>query len=146
MQRLGREAFLRTLEQLQSGLQKREIIEQGSCFIFTDGEVMAFNDEVLCRATSPLEDKVTGAVRGDKLLELLRQLPEDEVAVEQSGSHLVVRGKGRKGGVTTEEVGQGMAEAMAKSRAETKKGKWIKLPEDFTEAVGVVRRCAGTDE
>ena len=36
------------LEAVSPGLATREAIEQSSCFVFKDGRVMTFNDEVAC--------------------------------------------------------------------------------------------------
>ena len=56
MPEIPREAFLRTLEAVQPGLDPTGAIEQSSCFIFKDGAVMTFNDEVSCRMDLSLKD------------------------------------------------------------------------------------------
>src|SRR5687768_12406403 len=57
--RVDRENLLRALESVTAGLAHREIIEQSGSFVFKDGNVITFNDEIACTATSPL--KIQGA-------------------------------------------------------------------------------------
>jgi len=71
--KVNREAFLQCLETVQPGLSTREVVEQASSFIFKEGEVFSFNDELFCRNKSTLNSSFQGAVKADKLLNLLRK-------------------------------------------------------------------------
>lgn len=136
--RVGREALLRVLESVSPGLSSREMIEQSSCYVFVDGQVYTFNDEVACYRKSPL--RIEGAVKAKPLVELLSQLKEDDVLIEQTDGELLVRGKGRrKAGIRMEEKVRLSIEVL-----ETPE-KWRRLPPEFSEAITLVHSCASTD-
>lgn len=137
--RIKRESFLHALERISPGLSAKEIVEQSNCFIFQDGQLLAFNDEVCCRTRSPLNG-VTGAVQAAPLLNLLGKLPEEEIQVEAKETELVIHGKKRRAGIRMD------AEVTLPVGAVEQPKKWNRLPDDFTEAIKMVGACAGQDE
>lgn len=138
--KVNREEFLRQLESVAPGLSQRDIIEQSSCFVFKNGEVMAYNDEVACRGPSVLNGEIEGAVKADKLLELLRKLPEDEIKVGRENGAFLISGKYRKAGLRMEE------EIALPINNLEQPDKWKKLPLEFTDAISVVQQCASQDQ
>ena len=78
--KINREELLNQLESVQPGLSIREIIEQSSCFVFQDGKVITYNDEIFCSQKTPL--KIKGAVLAAPLIALLRKMVETEVDIE----------------------------------------------------------------
>ena len=138
--KVNRESFLNCLESVQPGLSSREIIEQSNCVAFKDGWAFTYNDEIACRAPSPLDESVVGSVRAEKLLELLRLLPEEELRIEAKGDKLTVAGKGRKGVFSME------AEVTLPIDDLEMPEEWTKLPDDFGDAIKVVQQCASTDQ
>lgn len=138
---VNRENWLRTLEAVSPGLAPREFIEQSSCFVFRDGLVMTYNDEIACVAPSLLDKEVTGAVPGEKLLELLRKLGEEKLTVTLGkGELLLDTGKRRKAGVRLE------AQLVLPVDSVPRPKKWLPLPDDFIPAMELVQECAGRDE
>lgn len=121
-----------------AGLSPRDIVEQSSCFVFKDGEVITYNEEVACRQKINL--KITGAVVAQKMVELLRRMIEDEIDVDQEDGELLLTGKRRQAGLAMDKE---ILLAIDKIERPTK---WAKLHEDFTDAVRVVVQCAGRDE
>jgi hypothetical protein len=140
MAKVDCEEFLRSLESAQPGLCAREGIEQGTAFCFEAGNVVTYNEELCCRAVTPLDRKLSGAVKADKLLELLRKLPEKEVEVETVEGELIIRGKGRKSGFTMEK------EILLPHKSVEPPKDWHPLADGFTEAVGVVKSCTGGEK
>src|SRR5947209_5548466 len=143
--RVNREKFLHCLESVQPGLCPRGEIEQSSCFVFKGGEVLTFNDEICCRSKSGLDKTFEGAVKGEKFLELLRKLPEEEISVDvvradDETVEIIVIGKGRRSGFRMEE------EVTLPVDAVEKPTKWKELHKDFSDAINMVQRCAGHDE
>lgn len=138
--KVKREAFLHALESVAPGLSPREIIEQSSCFVLRDGYVATYNDEISCKGKSGLDESFVGAVRADKLLDLLRKLPEEEIQISGNGSELVVTGKGRKCHFAMEK------EIVLPVDQVDEPGEWRKLPDEFTDAVGMVQNCASQDQ
>ena len=136
--RIKREELLRQLETVAPGLATKEIIEQSNCFIFQDGKVQTFNDEVGCSSECCL--KITGAVRAKPLLEMLRKLSEDQVAVELKDGKLLVKGKRKRASFTMEEEVTLPVEGIESPT------EWNELPEGFIDGLGFVRLCASKDE
>jgi len=136
--KINRQQWLKQLEAVEPGLASREIIEQSSCFVFNDGKVQTFNDEVAVTADCPVE--ITGAVPADPLLKLLRKLKEEELEVEVTDGELQVKGKGRRAGIRMEE------KVVLPVEVVEDVGKWKKLPDGFLDALKVVIQVVGRDE
>jgi DNA polymerase III sliding clamp (beta) subunit (PCNA family) len=137
--RITRENFLGQLESVQPGLSAREIIEQSSCFIFQEGEVVTYNDEIACRQECSLSD-VAGAVPAEPLLAILRKLNEEEIEVSSNEGELLIKGKKRQAGIKME-----MNILLPIDTVDRPK-KWKSLPKNFTEAVTIIGQCASKDE
>jgi hypothetical protein len=120
------------------GLSPKEIIEQSASFIFRDGRVVTFNDEVACSIECKLG--ISGAVVANPLLALLGRLEEDEVSVEQSGGELLVKSGRRKAGIRMD------SEVVLPIDAIEDPKEWRELHSDFLEAIAVVRGCASSNE
>ncbi len=136
--RMKREELLRQLEMVSPGLAQKDIIEQSSCFVFQDKKVMTFNDEVSCSVPTTLD--VEGAVTADPLLKLLRKMPEDTINIEVVEGELLIKGKGRRLGIRMEK------EVLLPVKDIEQPEEWTPIGENFTEAVDIVRHCAGQVE
>lgn len=137
--RVNRVELLQELDSVRHGLSPRKIVEQSDCFVFQEGFVHSFNDEIYCRQKTLLKD-VTGAVQAKPLLTILDKLPEEEIEVEMGEGELVIRGKNRRAGITMEK------EIYLPIDKVEEPSKWKKLPEDFAEAVRIASQCAGKDQ
>jgi hypothetical protein len=138
--KINRENFLRDLRRIEAGLAIKETVEQSSCFVFKDGEVMTYNSEIACRRPTKL--KFEGAVAAKELLMLLDKLTEKVITVEpRDNEFLVSASKGRRqSGISMEKEIE-----LPYAQVETPK-KWTPLPEGFLKALDLVHICAGTDE
>jgi hypothetical protein len=137
--RINREKLLSELSMVKAGLSAKETIQQSSCVCFDDGLAMTFNDQVACRIETDLH--ITGAVPAAALMMVLDKLPDEELdVVENDQGELEFRGKGRRFAVTKEKEIFLPIDQVAMPK------KWQPLPDGFGEAVGVVAKCAGTDE
>lgn len=138
--KVSRVNLLNALESASAGLSPKDLIEQSSCFVFRKGWVYTFNDEVSCRARTPLAKEVVGAVPGKPLLDLLRKLEDDELEVTPSDGELRFRGGRWRAGVRME------SEITLPLELVDRPDGWLDLHEDFVDAVKMVGRCAGKDE
>jgi DNA polymerase III sliding clamp (beta) subunit (PCNA family) len=77
--KIQRKDLLRHLESCAPGLSTSGNLEQAECFIFSDGYVHTFNDEMYCKQETVLSMRC--AVPAKPLLETLRKLTEDEIDV-----------------------------------------------------------------
>jgi hypothetical protein len=135
--KVARQALLNELESIQPGLSPKEIVEQSSCFIFQDGAVMSFNDEVACRR--PTIAKLTGAVSAAPLLALLQKLTVDDLEMEELEDSLKVKTKNKRASIRMEK------EILLPIASVEKPKGWKPLPEDFAEAIDMTQQCASDD-
>jgi len=73
-------------------------------------------------------------------LALLQKLNEEEVSVESSDGEITVKAGKRKAGIRMD------AEITLPVEGIEDPGKWIKLPKDFSDAVGIVQGCASNND
>jgi len=137
-QQVNREKLLQQLESVQAGLSSREVMEQSSCFVFQNGTVQTYNDEIACKQDCVLT--MSGAVQAEPLLGILRKLPEDMVGVTGTEEEFIIEGKRRKAGIRMEQ------EILLPIERIEQPDEWKDLPEEFNDAVQIVIQCAGDDE
>lgn len=138
--KVNREEFIKVLEQVQPGLSPREIVQQSSCYVFKDGKIVTFNQEVACQAKSNMPKEFKGAVQAAPLLAILRQLPDDWINIEGRADKFVINGKNRQSGIVMEK------EVLLPIDSIDTPKEWKALHEDFTDAIGIVQECASKDQ
>ena len=136
-QTIDREELLLQLESVQAGLSSREVMEQSSCFVFQNGKVQTYNDEVSCKQDCDLE--MTGAVQAEPLLGILRKMSEQTIMITNTDEELIVEGKNRKAGIRME------AEVLLPVDQIEQPTDWKNLHDEFTEGIQIVIQCAGDD-
>lgn len=136
--KINRGELLQVLESVQPGLTARDVVEQSSCFAFRDGEVMTFSDEIACHRKCAL--LIEGAVPATPLLNVLRQMSEDEIDVLLEAGELIIKGKRRRAGIRTQ------PEVTLPIEKVEQADEWKKLHADFVDAIYVVQQCVGKDE
>lgn len=137
--KINRETFLKDLQMVKGGLSPREFIEQSSCFVFANGQIQTFNDEVACRKATDIS--ITGAVQAESLLAILEKFDDKELTIRQNeNSQLEFRGKRDMFWVVMDR------EVFLPIDKVEDPGEWQELPAKFSEAVKMVRQCASIDE
>lgn len=141
MPTVNREQLLNELESIRPGLSPKDIIEQSSCYVFKDGKVMTYNDEIACTLDSCL-DEIEGAVIAEPLISVLRKIPAEtvDIEVDEKTSSLLIKAKKRKSGIRMEQMILLPIDNVEKPK------KWVTLPDEFSDAVDIVSQCAGHDE
>lgn len=136
--RVNRDKLLQSLKMVEPGISPKEVLEQSTCFIFQDGQVQSYNDEVAC--VVPTDLKATGAIQARPLLAILEKMDVEYIEVRQAKESLSIKGKREWIDVRMEK------EILLPIKNLEKPKKWKKLPKDFSEAVGLVQECAGRDD
>lgn len=137
-QLITREKLLATLESVMAGVMKRETVEQSSCFIFNNGYVSTYSDEVACFADCPL--KLTAAIPADPFIALLRKMTDTDLKFEVTESQLIVKGSRGKAQLTFE------AEIKSPVATITPPEEWTDLAAKFIPGLSAVMACVSTDE
>jgi DNA polymerase III sliding clamp (beta) subunit (PCNA family) len=137
----NRESLLGTLKVASVGASlppKMVVLEQSDCLVFKDGELIAFNDEIMVRCPSPLTfDMVVSA--GD-LLKILGKLPDKDVELKIKNGELVVKGKRRSAGIVVQkEVALPYTEVPGPA-------KFHSLGEGVTQTLKQAARTCGKDQ
>lgn len=136
--KIERKVLLDAVEAVLPGVAVVEDAEQTSCIAFKDNRLYTFNDEVSC--SIELETDITGAVRAQPLVALLRNIKDENVKIEVDGGSFKVIGKNKRASVTMEE------EIVLPFETVKPPKRYHALPKDFIKAVQMVISCAGKDE
>lgn len=140
--RVDRKSLLQKLLMVEPGTSKQETIQQSACVVLRRGRFYTLSQEIACSAPSGLPAEMEGAVRAEKLIEVLRQMPVDDVDVELGEKVLTIKAPRRRLRVAMEDE-----TVLPVGEVELPK-EWQALDEDFSEAVDLVHRCtkkAGDD-
>ncbi len=134
---IKRSEFLDALESVQPGLASKEIIEQSNAFIFADGEVITYNDEVT--VTCPIDLDIEGAVQAHELIKLLQRMKDDEIEIEVTEEELKIKGKKTKAGIRLQ------ADVLLPIDEVEIPEKWKKIPKGFIDALDFCHFNVSTD-
>jgi hypothetical protein len=136
--KMKRETLLSRLLLVEPGLTGSETIVQSSCVIARRGRFYTLNQEVACSIESGFDKAWDAAFRADKLIAMLKSLPDEEVNVEVSSDCIRVKANRRNVKFPLEAQSLLPVDAVEKPG----KGSWVPLSPNFTESVDVVSRCA----
>jgi len=131
---ISRNQLLNELKTVAIGLTDKETIEQSDCFVFQNGEVLTYNDEVACRTKCSLD--ITGAINAKKMLDVFTKSNDETIEFKRETGKLMYRGKNKRGLFKTQDK-----ITLPITNVETAT-KWKKLPKEFMEAVNLVLGCA----
>jgi len=139
---LNREELLKELQSVASGLSSREVVEQSTCFVFQNGIISTYNDEVTC-CRKTLLNEINGAVRSDPLLDILSKLPDKTIKIrfeEKNGTNrLIILGKRRRVTLAMD------AEIHLPIESVKLPKKWFALSNKFIEAIQMAKGCTADE-
>jgi len=139
--KIKRDYLLLRLQQISSGLAEREILEQSASYVFNEGKIITFNDEVICRVNC--DTGITGAVHAKPLLSLLNKWSEDDLDLSTKPGMLVVTGKRGRSCIRMD---QNVLLPFDKVPEPEEEEEWEALPDDFVEAVETVKGSVSQDD
>lgn len=107
--KVNRKELVNALDFAMLGVSARgETLEQSDSFVFEEGRLVTFNDEIKTSAKSPLGDITVSVIAAD-FLKLLAKMPDEELDIKvlntkvgntSRGSEVHIIGKRRKAGVS----------------------------------------------
>lgn len=130
-----REELLETLTKVQPALADAEILEQSRSFVFANGRVYTYNDEIAI--SLPCEMDFEGAVNGKLLFKLLTKTKDETLELETTETELRVKGKRMNAGIALE------SEILLPISELGGPAAWFDLPEDFCEALDFCKFSVG---
>ena len=143
---VNKEMLVGALELVECGISDKGIVEQSDCFVFQDGHVNTYNNQIIARM--PLDLEVEGAVKSGKLLEILNKVEDEELAVtveenKEGGTELRFKGTGRKIGMYLE---PDIALPLDMVELPDADDEWMPLSESFNECMALLCDCCSTDQ
>lgn len=135
--KINRKTLIKALDAVKPGLASREIIDQSTNFIFQDGRVFTFNDQIAVRHAIDLDLK--GAVRAKEFHTLLNKTKQKEIELEVDKNQLLLHTKRSKAGIAMETEITIPIEEIGTPED------WTPLPKDFKAAMKLCYPAAGKD-
>lgn len=99
--KIKRSELNKVLNKVKPGLASKEVIEQSTSFVFKDGQVATYNDEIA--VNHPMDIGLVGAVQSKELLALLSKIRDEEINVKEKNGELIITGQKFKSGIRLEE-------------------------------------------
>lgn len=139
---VNRQTFLQQLKSVQPGLAMNDRMDQGGSFIFRDGKIITFNNDVMMFAPSGLPD-MTGAVHAKELLALVAKLSTEYIDISFTGGEMGVKSGRSKSGIRfDDEVRINVADGIEGFD----KAKQHAMPEGLLAALDTARFCASSNK
>ena len=139
--KINRQELLGILSKVRPGLAAKEIVEQSTSFLFLEGQVSAYNDEVL--VSHPGCDGLRGSVQSTELYALLSKLQDDELDVQTTETEMLIKGLKTEAGITLQaDISDKLQSVMKELVIEHV---WKPLPKDFAGIVQQATFAAGQD-
>lgn len=135
---LDRVEFKEQLEQAQMAVTTTEILEQSNHFVFDDGQVISFSDEILFRSPSLLKN-VTACVLASDLMKVVTKLPDETIDISVKDGSMLVKGKNRRVSLTCSE------EIFLPYKDIPIPTKWKKVGAEFLPGLVAASRNCGKD-
>jgi DNA polymerase III sliding clamp (beta) subunit (PCNA family) len=133
-----RDQLLSTLHNISHGLSTgKEILEQSASFVFKDGRVMTFNDELLCSVPNPLD--IEGAIEAKPLINILQKLPDEEIRLDMDKGKLRLFGKKRRASIAMD------AEVVLPVDGVDIPTDWEEAPPELAACITSAAECASKD-
>ena len=138
---IDKENLIAVLESLFPGVSPKEVVQQSSCIIFSEGRAFTYNDEIACSRDCEL--KIEGAVPAAIFVNTLKKMPDETVEITQEKNKLTIKGKRRKASIVIDEEILLPIDAI---REDMDEKEWEALPTRFCEGIEAVRGVTSTND
>lgn len=135
---INRKKLLEHLEKARPALASKPMIIQSDCFVFMDGWVFTYNDEISISRQVP-EIDFEGAVPANEFYGYLSKLKKDEVTIEVEGNLLHISAGRSKAEITFDPSIQLPLDEVLEEK------KWKPIPDGMLEGMHLSSFCAGDD-
>jgi len=99
----NKQDFIRKLDLLTPGLSEDKIIEQANCFIFQDGVIRTYNDELAIKL--PVDNiGLNGAIPAKELYDLLNRIKADQIDVNITETEFQIQAGRASAGIVVDSV------------------------------------------
>ncbi len=136
---ISKAKLVQALEKTRPGLANKEMIEQSTSFVFSNGKIITYNDEI--SIAHPLEElkNIEGVVKAEELYKLLTKMTDDELKISVVNNEFRITAKNVKAGLVIEQ------EIKLPLLKNIQLEKWQPLPENFLDALKLVMFSCSRD-
>lgn len=131
MNTINREELIESLTKVKPGLAQKELIEQSSHFIFEEGRIWTYNDQIAI--SQSFKSHLVGAVKADEFYKLLNKLDDENLEIAVQEGEFLIQGKT----VTAKIKIDPEIKLQPIQAPGTNSKSWQTLPEDFTDAISL---------
>jgi hypothetical protein len=135
---INRKVLLEHLEKARPALASKPMIIQSDCFVFMNGAVYTYNDEISIARLVP-EIDFEGAVPANEFYGYLSKLKKDEVTVEINSSTIHISSGRSKAEIAFDPTIKQPLDEVQDDK------KWKPIPEGMMEGMHLCSFCAGDD-
>lgn len=133
----SKEKLQKAIDTVSIGLATKEMIEQSTSYIFKNGMVQTYNDEISVQY--PVEIEIEGAVKAQEFRQLISKVKGDEVDIEVEDNQLLLSAGRTKAGLLLQSEIKLPVDEVRLGK------KWHTLPEDFVQALKFTMAAASKD-
>ena len=141
MHKINRKQLLEILNILRPGVSIKDIVEHADSFIFKDGLVWSYNDEIAVSHPLPEGFDLTGAVLAEPLLKILDKLADEEIQLETDEKEVRIKTKSSNVGIPLKTSDNFLVDAIPMPKDK----EWKKIPEGLIKAISLAARSASSD-
>jgi DNA polymerase III sliding clamp (beta) subunit (PCNA family) len=145
LMKTNRKELVAILSAINCALSTKEVVENATCFIFSNGKVLTYNDEVAI--SHPVTLDLEGAIKGKEFLALLTKMTDEEVELvvqentDGKPSRLLVSGVKTQAGIRLE-ANCNIDEILGMLGEPSD---WMALPETFQPSIDFCGFSVGKD-
>lgn len=133
--KIARKEILNRLLCVEPGISKTGPVAQSNCIVLKRGRLYSQSQEISCSIVSELPKEMEGAIRAERLIDLLKALPDDELDFSVDEKVVKIKGKGRVTKIPME------SEILMPIDEVERPDGWTELGQEFGDAVDLVHRC-----
>jgi len=138
--KISKTEFLAVLQSLKPGIAKKEIVEQFTSFIFTEGLVFSFNDDIAVQ--HPIDCDIVGSINAEKLAAFMGKVSDESIEAHVVDNEVVFKcGKVTSGFKLIDNINDMIARLEGIGYPET----WYPIPTDFIQGVSFCLFSASRD-
>ena len=134
---LDRIELLETLNKLKPGLAGKDVIEQATRFVFAEGLVWSYNDEIAVSHPLPETIELEGAVPAEPLLKFLGRASHERVELNIEDNELRIKSGRSRVGIVLEEIKLAVDQIPMPTDDD-----WCNLPTGCVSALGIAALSA----
>ena len=123
--KINRNSLVNALQKVKPGLSNDDWVEQTNTFVFEKDKIRTYNE--LISVVFPFTTDLVGAVKAKEFYDIIAKYPDEEIEITQDEFKFIVKGKGRKSSVNTEQ--------QISLPVVSVDGSWKELPGNFKEAL-----------